>query len=264
MKVAILCGGQGTRLKEHTEYIPKPLVEIGDHPILWHIMKIYSHFGITDFVLCLGYKGHKIREYFKTRTPWRPLGTLPPCLPDGDPTERIEVEQGSLRWQITFVDTGAETQTGGRIHAIKPYIEDETFCVTYGDGVANVDIDALIAFHLAHERTATLTSVQPLSQYGILRLGDADCIERFEEKPRMTEWINGGYFVFNRSIFGYLHPDDILERGPFEQLAADRQIVAFRHTGFWECMDTYKDTLSLNALWRTNQASWKMWDEIAV
>ena len=266
MKTAILCGGKGTRLLEHTERIPKPLVEIGNRPIVWHIMKLYAHYGFADFVLCLGYKGEMIRDYFTSGTNWRPVPTeVGASTPDASNVpESIEYhESPDERWRITFVETGPETNTGGRVQRIAPYV-GETFFVTYGDGVANVDISALLSFHHAHGRIATLTAVQPLSQFGILQLDGAGCIERFTEKPRMNVWVNGGFFVFDRRIFDYLGPDDILEREPFERLAEERNIVAYRHHDFWECMDTYKDALNLNQLWQTNRAGWKIWNELAV
>lgn len=263
MTVVILCGGKGTRLTERTEHIPKPLVEIGDQPILWHIMKMYAHFGFTDFVLCLGYKGEKIREYFTAGHEWHYIPAGQPA--DGSSADRIAYGGATgENWRITFLETGPETNTGGRVLQAQPYIDGDTFFATYGDGVANVDLAGLRRFHGAHGRIATLTAVQPYSQFGILKLDDEDGIQRFEEKPRLDAWVNGGFFVFNRRIFDYLGPDDILERQPFERLASDGQIMAFRHSGFWECMDTFKDTMTLNALWENNQAAWKMWDEIAV
>jgi glucose-1-phosphate cytidylyltransferase len=254
MKVVILCGGKGTRLKEHTEYIPKPLVEIGHYPILWHVMKIYAHSGFTDFVLCLGYKGEKIREYFASGPNARVLTA-----------DQIEYrDNGGEAWHITFADTGPETNTGGRVKLIEPHIDDDTFLVTYGDGVSDVNLRALLDYHRSHQRTATLTSVQPLSQFGILDIDEQGCIQHFREKPRMNVWVNGGFFVFNRSIFEYLGPNDVLEGEPFERMAAQRQIMAYQHRGFWACMDTYKDTLTLNELWSTDRAGWKLWQEIAV
>ena len=263
MTVAILCGGKGTRLTERTGQIPKPLVEVGDRPILWHIMKIYAHFGFTDFVLCLGYKGDKIRDYFTSNGHYTPLPL--DVAPFGATPERIEYEDGDgPRWRITFLDTGTETNTGGRVAQLRPVIDEDTFFVTYGDGVANVDLAALLRFHREHGRIATLTAVQPYSQFGILKLDEMGCIHRFEEKPRMNDWVNGGFFVFNRAIFDYLGPNDILEKEPFEQLAGAGQIMDYRHGDFWQCMDTFKDTLTLNSLWESNRAGWRVWDEIAV
>lgn len=261
MIVAILCGGKGTRLVEHTEHIPKPLVEVGNRPILWHIMKIYAHFGVKDFVLCLGYKGEKIRDYFTAGENWRVAAPVP----SPGAADCIEYFEGARdRWRITFLDTGQETNTGGRVRQIEPYVDSDAFFVTYGDGVANIDLRALLQFHQQHGRIATLSAVQPVSQFGILQLDRLGGIQRFEEKPRMNVWVNGGFFVFDRRVFGYLGSNDILEREPFERLAGEGQIMAYRHTAFWQCMDTYKDTLNLNALWQSRQADWKIWDELAV
>ena len=258
MKVAILCGGKGTRLQEKTTEIPKPLVEIGGRPILWHIMKIYSHFGFNDFVILLGYKGEKIKEYFVDGDLWRrqnfSLSMSPGCKP------KLEyLYQGSEEWRITFVDTGQETNTGGRIKRAEPYIDDETFMVTYGDGVADIDLAALLRCHRMHGKTATLTAVCPQSQFGIVQLDDDGVVREFVEKPPMKEWVNGGFFVFDREIFRYLDEDSVLEQSPLRGLAEEGEIVAYRHSGFWNCMDTYKDAVVLDNLWATKQARWKLW-----
>ncbi len=230
MKTVILCGGKGTRMKEFTNSVPKPMVCVGDKPILWHIMKIYSHFGFNEFVLCLGYKGEKIKEYFR-----------------------------DSEWDIIFAETGENTNTGGRIKKIEKYIKDDTFFATYGDGLANVNIQDLLDFHLSHGKTATLTAVQPYSQFGILEMDDRGTILQFKEKPKLDNWINGGFFVFDRGIFKYLGGNDILEKAPFERLAAEKQLMAYRHGGFWECMDTYKDNVELNEMWTNNNARWAVW-----
>jgi glucose-1-phosphate cytidylyltransferase len=236
MQVVILCGGRGTRLREQTEFIPKPLVEIGGLPILWHVMKIYAHFGFTDFILALGYLGHRIKDYF---------------LPYGGE---------AAEWRILFADTGQDTPTGGRIKALERFIEGDTFLATYSDGLADLDLSALLAFHRAHGRLATLTAVRPYSQFGLLDLEETGRIARFREKPRLEDWVNGGFFVFERGVFDYLQPDSTLERDPFERLAADGEIFAYRHEGFWACMDTYKDTEVLNQLWNSGQAPWRVWE----
>ena len=232
MKTVILCGGRGMRLGEHGINIPKALIEIGGKPMLWHLLKYYSHFGLNEFVLCLGYLGSEIQAYFKAN-------------PD--------------EFKITFVDTGLDTNTGGRLKLIKNYLgEDEEFCVTYGDGLADVDLPALLQFHRSHHKTATLTAVNPRSQFGVLKLDNENSVTEFQEKPLLKEWINGGFFVFNRRIFDYLHDDSILEREPFELLANEREVMAFKHAGFWKCLDTYKDNLEFNQLWDDNEAAWKL------
>ena len=232
MKTVILCGGRGMRLGEHGINIPKALIEIGGKPMLWHLLKYYSHFGLNEFVLCLGYLGSEIQAYFEAQ-------------PD--------------EFKITFVDTGLDTNTGGRLKLIKNYLgEDEEFCVTYGDGLADVDLPALLQFHRSHHKTATLTAVNPRSQFGVLKLDNENSVTEFQEKPLLKEWINGGFFVFNRRIFDYLHDDSILEREPFELLANEREVMAFKHAGFWKCLDTYKDNLEFNQLWDDNEAAWKL------
>ena len=233
MKTVILCGGRGMRLGEHGINIPKALIEIGGKPMLWHLLKYYSHFGLNDFVLCLGYLGSEIQAYF-----------------EANPDE----------FKITFVDTGLDTNTGGRLKLIKNYLgEDEEFCVTYGDGLADVDLPALLEFHRSHNKIATLTAVNPRSQFGVLKLDNENSVIEFQEKPLLKEWINGGFFVFNRRIFDYVNDDSILEREPFEQLANEREVMAFKHSGFWKCLDTYKDNLEFNQLWDDNKAAWKLW-----
>ncbi len=233
MKTVILCGGRGMRLGEHGINVPKALIEIGGKPLLWHILKYYSHFGLNDFVLCLGYLGSEIHAYF---------------------------EANPANWNITFADTGLDTNTGGRIKSIKTHIgEDEDFCVTYGDGLANVSLSSLLKFHQKHQKIATLTAVNPRSQFGVLHLDAENSVTEFQEKPLLREWINGGFFVFNRRIFDYLNDDSILEREPFEQLAREREVIAFKHEGFWKCLDTYKDNLEFNQLWDDNEAAWKIW-----
>lgn len=237
MKTVILCGGQGTRLKEKTDSIPKPLVEVGGKPILWHIMKIYSAFGFNDFVLCLGYKGKMIKDYF---------------------TQELKVPKN---WRIDFADTGEATQTGGRVKKIEPLITDQTFMLTYGDGVSDLDIRNLTDFHQKHGRIGTVTTVNPPSQFGLLSFNALGKVEKFQEKPQTERWINGGFFVFEKEFFRYLNEGSILEKEPLEKLCADGGLYAYKHESFWKCMDTYKDTLALNELWSGGQAPWKLWDE---
>jgi len=232
--VAILCGGRGTRLQEHTEAIPKPLVEIGGRPILWHVIQIYATQGFRRFVLCLGYKGEHI-ERFVSDEAW----------PDG-----LEIE---------CVDTGLDTPTGGRLKRLEDRLGDETFCATYADGVADVDLARLMHFHREHEALASMTVVRPELQFGIAELDAEDRVAGFHEKPRLEHWINGGFFVFEPGAFAYLSDSSVLEREPLEGLAEDRELRAFRHTGFWDCMDTYKDAVTLNDVWKSGAAPWKLW-----
>jgi glucose-1-phosphate cytidylyltransferase len=233
--VVILCGGRGTRLQEHTRSIPKPLVEIGGRPILWHVMEIYACQGVNRFVLCLGYKGELIEE-FVDKGDWRP-GTEIICAP-----------------------TGLDTQTGGRIKRVAVHLPDETFYATYADGVADVSLARLDAHHSAHGAHATMTVVKPELQFGITEIDDSDRVFGFKEKPRSEHWINGGFFAFEPAVLDYLEEDSVLERQPLERLAGDGQLRAFRHEGFWDCMDTNKDALLLNDLWETGNAPWKVWE----
>lgn len=256
MKVVILAGGLGTRLSEETSIRPKPLAEIGEKPILWHIMKIYSSHGFNDFVICTGYKGYQIKEYFQNY--W---------LHNADVTfdmrsHEMEVHQdASEPWRVTVVDTGAETMTGGRIKRIAPYVDDGTFMLTYGDGVADVDIGRLLEFHREHGKSATLTAVQPLGRFGALELAEDDSVRCFMEKPLGDgDWINGGFFVLEPSVLDTIEGDTTLfEREPLESLASSGELAAFRHQGFWQPMDTLRDKLQLEALWESGEAPWKVW-----
>lgn len=232
MKTVILCGGRGTRLGEHGRSVPKALIKIGGKPILWHLLSIYSHYGINDFVLCLGFLGDEIQGYF-----------------DGPDTD----------WNIQFVETGLDTNTGGRLKQVEDHLKDQDiFCVTYGDGLADVDIARLVEFHRSHGKIATVTAVHPYSNFGFMDLNEDSSVIRFCEKPLLKEWINGGFFVFNRRIFKYLDDDCTLEREPFEALSRQGEMIAYRHDGFWKCMDTFKDSLEFEELWN-NGASWKVW-----
>lgn len=255
MKAVILAGGLGTRLSEETSLKPKPMVEIGGRPILWHIMKIYSSHGIHDFVICAGYKGYIIKEYFANY-----------FLHMSDVTfdmssNTMEVHQRKAEpWRVTIVDTGDETLTGGRIKRIRDYIGGEDFCCTYGDGVGDIDISALIDFHRKSGLKATLTGVQPPGRFGALML-DADRVVSFQEKPQGDgSWINGGFFVLSPEVFELIEGDrTIWEREPLEQLAAQRQLGIFRHEGFWRPMDTLRDKVELEQLWDGGSAPWKSW-----
>lgn len=257
MKVVILAGGLGTRLSEETDIRPKPMVEIGGMPIIWHIMKIYSHYGFNEFVVCLGYKGYVIKEYFTNL-----------FLHQSDVTidvknNKMEVHNtSSENWKITLVETGANTLTGGRIKRIQKYIGNERFMLTYGDGVSNVDISALISFHELQKKYCTVTAVQPSGRFGVLQVNENDLVESFHEKrPEDTGWINGGYFVCEPEIFDFIKQDDetIWEREPLENLAKEKQLVAFKHRCFWRPMDSLKDKMDLNDLWNTGKAEWKIW-----
>ena len=257
MRVVILCGGLGTRMREETEFRPKPMVEIGGRPILWHIMKIYAHHGFNDFVLCLGYKGNQIKEYFLNYEAMNNDFTI--SLGNREHiTYHSKHEEKDFR--VSLVDTGADTMTGGRIKRIERHIPDDVFMVTYGDGVANIDIKALVAFHHAHAKMATVTAARPVSRFGVLDVKKDGSVGSFAEKPTSDGWASAGFFVFNRSIFRYLDDDTcILERQPLEALAQEDQLVAYRHTGSFYAMDTYRESKALNDLWNSGDAPWKAW-----
>ena len=257
MKVVILAGGMGTRLSEETDMKPKPMAEIGAKPMLWHIMKIYSHYGFNDFVLCLGYKGYMIKEYFANY-----------FLHQADVTidmknNRMEVHHKKAEpWKVTMVDTGLGTLTGGRIKRVQEYVGKEPFMLTYGDGVANVDIKKLIAFHKAQGKLATMTAIQPLGRFGAVDIADNGTVRAFQEKPQGDgAWINGGFFVLEPKVFDYIKDGDsaIWERAPLETLAAKGQLAAYTKTDFWKCMDTLRDKTELENLWQSGKAPWKVW-----
>lgn len=259
MNVVILCGGAGTRLREETEFRPKPMVHIGDKPIIWHIMKIYAHYGHTDFILPLGYKGEMFKEYFHHYEMMNSDVTLELGNPDSMTLHQSHQEAG---WKITLSDTGEHTLKGGRIKRIEKYVSGDCFLLTYGDGVADIDIDALVAFHRAHGRVATVTGVSPTARYGELHTA-RDQVVSFAEKPsaRESALISGGFFVFNREIFNHLSDDRQcdLEYGVLEYLAKTGELMVYRHHGFWYCMDTLRDFEALNHMWKRNQAPWKIW-----
>lgn len=258
-KVVILCGGMGTRLREETEFRPKPMVDVGGRPILWHIMKIYAHYGFRDFVLCLGYKGDIIKRYFLD------YETI-----SNDFTVRLgrgnEVQYHSDHaedgWAVTLAETGHAAMTGARVKRIAKYIDREEFLLTYGDGVADVDVRRLLSFHCDHGKIGTVTGVRPPSRFGEL-LTDRERVVEFSEKPLVSQgYINGGFFVFHRRFFDYLSDDDdcVLEREPLEHLAKDGELIMYPHAGYWQCMDTYRDLQVLNEAWQLNRAPWKVWE----
>jgi glucose-1-phosphate cytidylyltransferase len=257
MKVVILAGGFGTRLSEETDIKPKPMIEIGERPILWHIIKIYSYYGFNDFIICLGYKGYIIKEYFSNY-----------FLHQSDVT--IDVEKNSMEihqsktepWKVTLVDTGLNTMTGGRIKRVQKYINDGTFMLTYGDGVGNINIRELLEFHKKHNKFVTITAVQPSGRFGALNLDKQDKVLAFQEKPKGDNaWINGGFFVLEPQIFNYIEGDETWwEREPMERLAKEGQMSAFLYRGFWHPMDTLRDKNYLEQLWQSGQAPWKIWE----
>lgn len=256
MKTVILCGGRGTRLGAHGIAVPKVLIEIGGRPVLWHLLRLYAQHGLSDFVLCLGYLADEIKRYFIERH-WRERDFTLEVSASGEYQSRHH-ESGGDDWRITLADTGQDTNTGGRIKRVAPYIgDDQMFCATYGDGLADIDLQKLLEYHRSHGRIATLTAVHPHTHYGFLKLDDTGAITEFEEKPQLRDWINGGFFVFDRRVFDYLDDNSTLEREPFERLAREGQLMAYQHTGFWKCMDTYKDSLEFNQLWDTGRAAWK-------
>lgn len=256
MKVVILCGGQGTRLREETEYRPKPLVDVGGYPILWHIMKRYAHYGFKQFVLCLGYRGSMIKDYFLNYEAMNNDFTI--AL--GCKSElQFHDEHGEKNYQVTLAETGADSMTGGRVKRIRRYIDDDLFMLTYGDGLADIDFDALLAFHRSHGKLATVTTVRPPSRFGIIEIEGDGKVIRFAEKPQLSGWINAGFFIFHKSLFDYLGGDDcILERDPLERLASEGNLMAYRHEGFFFAMDTYREYKYLNELWASGKAPWKV------
>jgi len=255
MKVALLAGGLGTRLAEETDRIPKPMVEIGGKPMLWHIMRLYAHYGFNDFLVACGYKGEIIKEYFNNFVVHNNDYVV--NLQDGS---RELLNVGSIDWRVGVIDTGQDTMTGGRLLRLRPWLAKESFMVTYGDGLGDVDIRALVEFHKSHGRLATVTAVRPPSRFGALQIEDRS-VKQFSEKPQTREgWINGGFFVFEPEIFNYLEDEKtILEREPMEQLAADGQLCAFQHEGFWQPMDTLREKRLLESLWKSDTAPWKVW-----
>jgi glucose-1-phosphate cytidylyltransferase len=257
MKTVILCGGQGTRLREETEFRPKPLVEVGGRPILWHIMKHYAHHGFREFVLCLGYRGNMIKEFFLNYEAMSNDFTI-----HLGREQRIEFNaaHGEQDFTVTLADTGQETMTGGRVKRIERYVDGDAFMLTYGDSVSDVDIGRLMEFHRRHGKAATVTTVRPFSRFGVLQVDGDGSVVKFSEKPQLDGWTSAGYLVLNRRVFDYLGGDDcVFEREPLERLAAEGDLAAYHHEGFFFAMDTYREYLYLNELWASGQAPWKVW-----
>ena len=253
MKVVILCGGLGTRLSEETQAKPKPMVEIGSRPILWHIMKIYERHGLNDFVLALGYRGDTIKDYFLNYHARQ--SDLTVHLKNG----QIDYSNPTAEdWRVSLIDTGANSMTGGRLLRLRPHLQSGgTFMLTYGDGVSDVDLSALLSFHRAHGRLATVTAVRPSARFGGMHIGDGQ-VREFKEKPQSGEgWVNGGFFIFEPEVFDYLQDDStVLEQSPLENLSKDGQLMAYEHPGYWQCMDTIRDRDALQAWWESGRAPW--------
>lgn len=258
MKVVILCGGQGTRLREETEYRPKPLVDVGGRPILWHIMKLYAEYKVQDFVLCLGYRGQMIKEYFLNYEAMNNDFTV--CL---GKKNRVVYHgaHGEQDFNVTLADTGLDSMTGSRVKQVERHIEEGPFMVTYGDGLSDVNIGKLLEFHKSHGKLATITTVKPYSRFGIVELDEKGRVEAFSEKPQVEGWASAGFFVFEKGVFDYLQSDPgcVLEREPLERLAKAGQLMAYQHEGFFFAMDTYREYLYLNELWNSGKAPWAVW-----
>ena len=256
MRVVILAGGQGTRIREETEFRPKPLVPIGGKPVLWHIMKLYSFYNNNEFIICSGYKSELIKSYFQNFEFMNSDFTI--TLGDKSSTNFHQVLNES-NWKVTVADTGLNTNTGARIHKIQQYVKNDTFFCTYGDGLSNVNLEALLKFHKSHGKIATMTTVNQKSRFGILEFGANNEVKNFREKPEGNDWINAGFFVFDSKIFNYLDENSVLEDGPLSKLALDGQLMAFKHYGFWQPMDTFREMTILNELWESGEAPWRIW-----
>ena len=258
MKTVILAGGVGSRLSEETEIRPKPMVEIGHRPILWHIMKHYAHYGYKDFAIALGYKGEQIKQYMTDYA--RLAANLSVDLASGKVEGLHTRDQEIEDWRVALIDTGRHTETGGRLLRIAPYLDEDRFMMTFGDGVSNVELDKLVEFHRSHGKLATLTAVRPPARFGHVEL-DGDQVAEFSEKPQTGDgWINGGFFVLERSVLDYIDGEEThFQREPLERLARDGQLMAYRHTSFWQCMDTLRDKLLLQQLWESDEAPWRVW-----
>ena len=256
MKVVILCGGKGTRMREETEYRPKPLVEIGRKPIIWHIMKIYSRYGMNDFILCVGYKGDMIKQYFMDMY-WR-NNDFTLFMNNSEKIEYHTREEED--WKVTILDTGLETMTGGRLRMAEQYIDGNEFMLTYGDGLSDINIRKLLKFHKDTGKIATLTGVHPISPFGIMEV-ENHIVKSFDEKPVLKDMINGGYMVLNKKVFDYFPQEDcFFEQEPLKNLVKDNQLAVYEHNGFWAAVDTFKDVERVNHLWNSKQKSWKVWE----
>ena len=259
MKAVLLAGGFGTRISEESKLKPKPMIEIGGMPILWHIMKTYSKFGVNEFVICAGYKQHVIKEWFADYF----LHTSDITFDFTQDDKIIVHNKRAEQWKVTVVDTGLKTMTGGRLKRIKPYLDNEPFFMTYGDGVADVDIDKLLSFHKEHNKLATMTAIKPNSRFGVLDLTDNNEVTAFREKSDIDSgWINAGFMVLEPKVLDFVKDDTIMfENEPMEKLASDGQLMCYKHNGFWQCMDTLRDKEKLEELWNKNKAPWKVWED---
>jgi glucose-1-phosphate cytidylyltransferase len=255
VKVVLLAGGLGTRMREETEYKPKPMVEVGGKPVLWHLMKSFASHGLTEFVVCTGYRGDVIKDYFLNYD-----ARMNDFTAHLGKSTHIEVHgnHSEIDWKVTVADTGPTTMTGGRVKRVAKYIGGR-FMVTYGDGLADVDIPALLAFHKSHGKLATVTTVRPLSRFGVMDLDSMGQVQQFREKPQTDDYVNAGFFVFEPQVLDYLDEECVLEQAPLERLAAEGQLMAYRHEGFWQPMDTYREFTMLNEMWDSGNAPWKVW-----
>lgn len=257
MKVVILAGGRGSRISEETEVLPKPMVEIGGKPVIWHIMKIYSHFGFNDFIICLGYKGYVIKEYFSHY--FMHMSDITIDLSRNKIKTHATVSEP---WKITLVDTGVDTMTGSRLRRIKKYVGNQTFLMTYGDGLADINIKKLVAFHKDHKKIATVTAIQNAGRFGVVNIASGNKVSSYMEKPKEGYgWINGGFFVLEPEVFKLIGNDDtvIWEKGPLESLAKQRELCAYKHTGYWGSMDTLRDKINFERIWQSGDVPWKVW-----
>ncbi|MCX5700360.1 MAG: glucose-1-phosphate cytidylyltransferase [Candidatus Omnitrophica bacterium] len=257
MKVVILAGGRGTRLSEETELLPKPMVEIGGKPLIWHIMKLYSHYGFNDFIICLGYRGYMIKEYFSHY--FMHMSDVTIDLSKNKTSIHITTSEP---WKITLVDTGLKTMTGGRLKRVEKYVGNQAFLLTYGDGLSDIDVKKLVKFHKMNKKLATLTAIQNTGRFGVLDIGSGNKVTSFLEKPKVQgAWINGGFFVLEPGIFNFVKNDDseVWENEPLQKLSKEGELCAYKHTGFWGCMDTLRDKISFERIWQSADAPWKVW-----
>jgi glucose-1-phosphate cytidylyltransferase len=256
MKAVLLAGGLGTRMREETEFRPKPMVEVGGRPVLWHIMKILGSQGITDFVICAGYKSEYIKNYFYNYG----ASNLDFTVKLGDQSSTIfHGSHDEFQWTVTVADTGENTNTGGRIKRVQKYLDGEPFLATYGDGIADIDLNALLSFHATSGKLATMTTTQALSRFGVVEIDESGLVQSFREKPKVNDWINIGYFVFENRVLEYLEDESVLEEQPLHRLAEESQLASYKHNGFWQPMDTQREAWLLNGLWASNKAPWKTW-----